>query len=77
MNAKPQSYHAYLLRIWHVDEFGVVKWRAALEDARTKETIVFEDIDQMITFIQNLACPTDDVQLDQQQKDTHTSHESI
>lgn len=47
---KPQSYQAYLIRLWQEDDHT---WRATLENPHTGERQAFADVEMLLTFIRN------------------------
>jgi hypothetical protein len=53
----PARYHAYLLRLWQLDEGEAVVWRVLLEDPRTGERHGFADLDSLYAFL-NEICQT-------------------
>ena len=48
----PQTYLVYLLRLWQVREDNIVLWRAALEDTRANERLVFTDLTALFAYLQ-------------------------
>ncbi len=51
MTKKGESYLAYMLRLWLVDEQGPV-WRASLESPHTGERHTFADPRTMLAFLE-------------------------
>ncbi len=48
----PQTYQAFLLRLWHED--GSPQVRATLEDAQTRQRIGFANLQHLFTFIERV-----------------------
>ena len=42
-------YHSYLVRLWQSNEQSV--WRASAQCVQTGNTILFGDIEQLMTFL--------------------------
>jgi hypothetical protein len=49
-----KNYHAYLLRIWQVDDPQNPAWRASLEDPHTRKVISFGNLERLNEFLLNL-----------------------
>ena len=48
-------YRAYLLRMWAVEHYGQVVWRASLEDPQTGELLGFADLALLFDFLEDKA----------------------
>ncbi len=51
MSEAPQSYLAYLLRLWAAREEGRVVWRASLDSPQTGERLGFASLDRLFAFV--------------------------
>ena len=46
------SYLAYMLRIWSSEQNGQLIWRGSLENAHGPERYVFNDLQELIAFLE-------------------------
>jgi hypothetical protein len=51
------AYHAYLLRLWRVQENEGTHWRASLEEVQSGELRGFEELDELQDFLETLTIP--------------------
>jgi hypothetical protein len=51
MNKEPNTYYAYMLRLWQTQSKGKPQWRASLENAHTSERLVFAGLEQCFAFL--------------------------
>lgn len=51
---KPESYRAFLLRLWLVQEDGKPVWRVSLEDIHTGERRAFANLDALRSFFEEM-----------------------
>ena len=49
-----KNYHAFLLRIWHVDDPENSAWLSSLEDPHTRKIVGFSNLGQLYEFIRHL-----------------------
>lgn len=47
---RSEAYHSYLLRLWCTNN-QPPHWRVSLRDARTGETYLFADLEQLQSFL--------------------------
>jgi len=47
------AYHSYLVRFWQSGEQGC--WRASAQCVQSGNTVLFADIEQLLTFLQGQA----------------------
>jgi hypothetical protein len=60
--AESDAYQAYLLRLWRVQYNGTTVWRAAIENAHSRERYGFANLDELIIFLRQ---QTDEKNTDQ------------
>lgn len=46
-----QAYLAYLLRLWQVQENGMLTWRASLEASQTGKRMGFTSLEELIAYL--------------------------
>jgi hypothetical protein len=51
MNGKRKSYHAYMLRIWLMDNDNCPRWRLSLEEPHGEFIIIFNNLAELIVFL--------------------------
>lgn len=51
MNAEPDRYQTYLLRLWRVPRQGEWQWCASLESRQTGEHQSFAAVEQLFAFL--------------------------
>ena len=49
--SQPRPYHAYLLRLWQVEQGNEVVWHASLEDPHTGERSGFADLSRLFEYL--------------------------
>lgn len=51
VNEKRKSYHAYMLRIWLMDNDNCPRWRLSLEEPHGELIIKFNNLAELIVFL--------------------------
>jgi hypothetical protein len=51
MSDEPDSYQAYLLRLWRVPYKGEWQWRASVESPHTGERQWFANLEQLFVYL--------------------------
>jgi hypothetical protein len=49
------NYHSYLLRLWQVQGEAGTGWRASLEDVQTGELRGFQDVGELLNYLDRQA----------------------
>ena len=55
MMPMPPPYFSYLLRIWKSRNIDTAQWFASLESPTSHEVIYFQNLRDLLSFIQNLS----------------------
>ena len=53
------SYQSFLLRLWHVGYTDRREWRASLENITTGELVGFENLTELLTYLETKFYPPD------------------
>jgi len=58
------NYFSYLLRFWQSEKQNDDDWYASLEETKSRQTIYFKNLDQMVNFLRDIQsqknnCPDD------------------
>lgn len=60
MKNEPHEYYSYLLRLWKLNQKGILIWRASLENPQTKEIIGFESLENLSKYLETLTTAEED-----------------
>ncbi len=54
MRARPERYHAFLLRLWQTQDEGEETWLVSLEDSRSGEKHGFASLESLLEYLRQL-----------------------
>lgn len=64
MSPPPDHYHAFLLRLWQIQNDDEATWLASLEDSRSGEKHGFASLEALLEYLRQLTGKEENKELD-------------